>query len=80
LNTPNDDPANNKNNNNFSKLWNWYQYTITSNWNHQFDYVAYTDTRVRLYPMEFWQNDLFRTLSHKQVYGGLQGRNSMMMR
>jgi hypothetical protein len=82
LNTPDDDAANNKNNNNnnFSKLWNWYQYTRTANWKHQFDYVAYTDTRVRLCPTEFWQNDLFRTTSQKQVYGGLLGRDSMMMR
>jgi hypothetical protein len=80
LNTPDDDAANNKNSNNVRKLWNWYQYTRTSNLKHQFDYVAYTDTRVRLCPTEFWQNDLFRTTSQKQLYGGLLGRDSMMMR
>jgi hypothetical protein len=52
LNTPHDDAANNKNNNNFSKLLNWYQHTRTSNWKDQFDYVAYTDTRVPLCPTE----------------------------
>jgi hypothetical protein len=55
------------------KIWSWHQFVASQQdeeWKGQFDYVAHTDTRVRIHPVEFWQNSIFTSPPKSGVYAG----------
>lgn len=56
--------------NHLHKIWNWYRY-VYSEWKDDFDYIGITDTKVRVYPNEFWENPLFRQEPQTRIYAGL---------